>query len=82
MSDKKKIEFFEHDLVPQHIHLSQDEANEVIARYQIKPYQLPHIKASDPAIRELKAAPGEIVKIIRKSKTSGESIAYRYVIEG
>jgi len=82
MSEKKKIELFEHDLVPKHIRLSQDEAHEVLAKYLIFPYQLPHIKASDPAIRELKAAPGDIVKIIRKSQTSGEAIVYRYVVEG
>ena len=77
MSEKKKIELFEHELVPKHIRLSQDEAHEVLAKYQIFPYQLPHIKASDPAIRELKAVPGDIVKIIRKSQTAGEATAYR-----
>ena len=78
---EKKIEQVEHDLIPKHTRLSQEEANEVIAKYQIFPYQLPHIKASDPAIRELKALPGDVVKIIRKSQTAGEAVAYRYVIE-
>lgn len=78
---EKKIELFEHELVPKHIRLSQEEVSEVLAKYQIFPYQLPHIKASDPAIRALKAIPGDIVKIIRKSKTAGEAVAYRYVVE-
>ena len=82
MSEKKKIELFEHDLVPKHIRLSQDEAREVLAKYQISPYQLPHIKVSDPAAREIKAVPGDIIKIIRKSSTVGEAVVYRYVVEG
>ena len=82
MSEKKKIELFEHELVPKHTRLSQNEAHEVLAKYQIFPYQLPHIKSSDPAIRELKAAPGDIIKIIRKSQTMGTAITYRCVIEG
>ncbi len=82
MSEKKNIELFEHELVPEHIRLSQAEAEEILARYKIYPYQLPHIKASDPAIRELKVSPGDIVKIIRKSQTAGEAVAYRYVVEG
>ncbi|MCJ7633530.1 DNA-directed RNA polymerase subunit H [Candidatus Bathyarchaeota archaeon] len=82
MSKKKEIEIFEHELVPKHSLLSQDEAKEVLARYRIKPYQLPHIKASDSAARNIKAVPGDVVKIIRKSSTVGEAIIYRYVIEG
>ena len=82
MSEKKKIKLLEHELIPKHIRLSQDEVQEVLARYLIHPYQLPHIKASDPAIRALEATPGDIIKIIRKSQTSGEAIVYRYVIEG
>lgn len=82
MSEKKKSIYFEHELVPKHILLSKEEAKEILVRYRISPYQLPHIKASDPAAREIKAAPGDIVKIIRKSSTAGEAIVYRYVVEG
>lgn len=82
MSEKKEIEIFKHELVPQHIRLSQDEANEVLSRYRIQPYQLPHIKISDPAIQLIKGKVGDIIKIIRTSFTSGEFIAYRYVVNG
>ena len=82
MSEKKKIDIFEHELVPKHILLSKEEAKEILVKYRISPYQLPHIKASDPAAREIKAAPRDVVKIIRKSSTVGEAIVYRYVIEG
>ncbi|MEM4034182.1 MAG: DNA-directed RNA polymerase subunit H, partial [Sulfolobales archaeon] len=48
----------------------------------IRPEQLPWIRASDPVARELGAKPGDIIRIIRKSQTAGESIAYRFVISG
>jgi DNA-directed RNA polymerase subunit H len=87
LSEKKKAEKAEkfdvlsHELVPKHILLNEDEAKQVLDRYRIKPYQLPYIKLSDPAARALKAKPGDIIKIIRRSPTAGEAIAYRYVIE-
>ena len=81
MSEKKKFNLFEHVLVPEHILLNDEEARLVLEKYRIKPHQLPFIKASDPAARAIKARPGNIIKIIRKSPTAGEAIAYRYVIE-
>ena len=69
-------------MVPKHVLLNQDEAERVLNKYRIKPYQLPKINTSDPAVRAIKAQPGDIVKILRKSHTAGEAVAYRYVIEG
>lgn len=44
--------------------------------------QFPKILKSDPVVGTLKAKPGDLVKIIRKSDTAKESIYYRVVIEG
>lgn len=79
---EKKFDLFDHVLVPNHLLLSEEEAKEVLKKYRIKPYQLPHLKASDPAARAIEAKTGSIIKIIRKSPTAGEAIAYRYVIDG
>ena len=79
---EKIFNVFDHIMVPNHILLNQEEAERILKKYRIKPHQLPHIKNSDPAAIALKAKPGEIVKIVRKSPTSGEAIAYRYVIKG
>jgi len=75
------IDVSSHILVPKHVLLTKEEAQQVLEKYRIKPYQLPYIKRSDPAIREIKAQAGDIIKVIRHSPTAGEAIAYRYVIE-
>jgi len=75
------IDVSSHVLVPKHVLLTKEETEEVLERYRIKPYQLPYIKRSDPAVRDLKAQAGDIIKIIRRSVTAGEAIAYRYVVE-
>ena len=82
MSEKKKFNIFDHELVPNHVLLNKKEAEDILVKYQVKAYQLPHIRISDPAAREIKANIGDIIKIIRKSQTMGEAITYRYVIEG
>ncbi|MCJ7634907.1 DNA-directed RNA polymerase subunit H [Candidatus Bathyarchaeota archaeon] len=86
MSKKKTektetIDISSHILVPKHLLLTKEESQEVLEKYHIKPYRLPHIKRADPAIRDIKAQVGDIVKIIRRSSTAGEAIVYRYVIE-
>jgi DNA-directed RNA polymerase subunit H len=43
---------------------------------------LPKIKMSDPAVKEIGAKPGDIIKIIRESETAGQSEFFRLVIEG
>jgi DNA-directed RNA polymerase subunit H len=72
---------FQHELVPKHILLKPEEIKKVLAEYHIQPYQLPYIKDSDPAARAVKAKPGDIIKVIRRSQTAGESDFYRYVVE-
>ncbi|MBS7647882.1 DNA-directed RNA polymerase subunit H [Candidatus Bathyarchaeota archaeon] len=75
------FDIFEHKLVPKHEILTPEEREKLLAQYRVKPYQLPQIKASDPAAKAIGAKPGDILRIIRKSPTAGEHIAYRYVVE-
>jgi DNA-directed RNA polymerase subunit H len=78
-----KVNILEHELVPKHIVLSEKEKENVMRMYGIKKLsQFPKILRSDPVIKTLKAKPGDLIKIIRKSDTAGESIYYRVVIEG
>ena len=72
---------FEHELVPKHEILTSKEREQLLTQYKVQPYQLPQIKASDPAVKIIGAKPGDILRVIRKSSTAGEHIAYRYVVE-
>ncbi len=88
---KKKVELllksfpvfdiFEHALVPRHEILSEKEKNQLLTGYKVKPYQMPQIGSTDPAVKAIGAKPGDVLRIIRKSSTAGEHIAYRYVVE-
>ena len=83
-SDIKKREFnlFEHVLVPKHEILSSTDVKDLLEKFHIKPYQLPYIRASDPAVKWIGAQPGDILKIARESLTAGSSVIYKYVVEG
>jgi len=73
---------FEHVIVPKHEILAPKEKEETLAQYRVHPHQLPWIRATDPAVRAIGAKPGDIVRIIRDSPTSGKYVSFRYVIEG
>ncbi|MEM2082052.1 MAG: DNA-directed RNA polymerase subunit H [Candidatus Bathyarchaeia archaeon] len=75
------FDIFEHDLVPRHEILSEKEKEQLLAQYKVQPYQIPQIKANDPAVKVIGAKPGDILKITRRSQTAGEYVAYRYVVE-
>ena len=75
------FEIFDHALVPKHEILSEKEKNQLLAQYKIQPYKMPQVKATDPAVKAIGARPGDLLKIIRKSATAGEHIAYRYVVD-
>lgn len=72
----------DHIYVPKHEVLSEKEAREVLKRFNVKPEQLPYILSSDPAVQEIGAKPGDIIRITRKSGTAGISVYYRLVVEG
>lgn len=76
------FDIFSHVLVPKHEILTPEERENVLAQYRVQPYQLPQIKASDPAVKAIGAKPGDILRITRQSPTAGIHIAYRYVVEG
>ncbi len=78
----KKIDITKHELVPQHVLLKETEKTEVLKKYGVSVGALPKISATDPAIKELNANSGDVVKILRKSFTAGKSLYYRTVVKG
>lgn len=74
-----KFDVSEHALVPKHSKVSEKELKELFDRYSIQLENLPRMFRSDPALAALDVKEGDVVKIVRKSSTAGESVFYRRV---
>ena len=68
-----------HQLVPKHIILNDNEEKEVIEKYNTTKNKFPKISKVDPVAKYYGMKPDQICKIIRKSPEVGESIYYRLV---
>ncbi len=77
----EEFDILNHELVPEHIILNEGEKKEVLEKFKIKPENLPKILMSDPVVKAIKAKEGDVLKIVRKSKTAGTSMYYRVVIK-
>ena len=82
MSEKKVVKITNHIYQPKHEILPKDKAEEILKKYNAKQSQLPYVMITDKALEDLDVRPGDIIKITRKSPTAGESVYYRYVVEG
>ena len=74
---KPKFKVDKHILTPKHSKLGEREKAQLLEKYHVTSKELPKILKTDATLRELDAKPGDIIKIIRKSPTAGESIFYR-----
>lgn len=79
---KINVDISKHFLVPKHTKLSEKDAKKVLDSYNIVRDALPKIHVKDPALSGMKVAAGDIVKVERKSPTSGHIDFYRCVIDG
>ncbi|MFC7325768.1 MULTISPECIES: DNA-directed RNA polymerase subunit H [Halorubrum] len=73
------VDVSQHELVPDHVLLDDDEVDEVLAEYDVKRTNLPKIKRTDPALPD-EAEVGDVVKIVRNSRTTEEAVVYRLVV--
>lgn len=81
LKDEMMFDITKSDYVPQHILLSDDEAERFINEYGLQKKEIPRILISDPMARYFNAKLGQIFRIIRPSETSGESNFYRMVVK-
>jgi len=80
MEKEQKFDISQHELVPLHIKLNDDEKQKVLKELNISEKQLPAINEKDVMIKKLNAKAGDLIKIIRKSQTNKESVYYRVVV--
>ena len=74
-----KINLVDHEIVPEHILMSEKEKEEFLKSTGIKKKDMSKINVTDPVSRYYNAKVGDIFKIIRASVTSGYSTHYRLV---
>ncbi len=77
------VDVSQHNLVPEHSLLDEDDVEAVLAEYDIDRTDLPKIERKDPALRDIDVEPevGDVVEIVRDSRTTDEATVYRLVIE-
>ena len=75
----EKFDVSNHQFVPKHEKLTEEEKEKVLAKYNISENQLPKIKKADPAIQKFDPKSGDVIRIIRKSPTIGDTEYFRIV---
>ena len=68
-----------HELVPDHVILSESEIKKLFKDQDFNQEQLPKIKIDDPIVKAIDAKIGDILEITRKSLTAGTFVTYRLV---
>ncbi|WP_224270182.1 DNA-directed RNA polymerase subunit H [Haloprofundus salinisoli] len=74
------VDVSQHKLVPEHTLVDEEAVDEVLQEYNVKRTNLPKIKRKDPALPD-EAEPGDVVRIVRDSRTTDQAVVYRLVIE-
>ena len=76
------IDVLAHSLVPFHRIMTKEETDALLKRYSIDLVNLPRILDDDPVAKALGARFGDVVKIVRKSETTVDSVeSYRFVVK-
>ena len=74
------VDVSQHKLVPEHTLLDDGAVEDVLEEYDIGKTDLPKIKQDDPAVPG-EAEIGDVVEIVRDSRTAGEAVVYRLVVK-
>lgn len=75
------IEIENHELVPEHRKMEEDEINELLEEFNIDKSDLPELTTDDAMTKRIDVEPGDVIEITRESPTAGETTYYRRVTE-
>ena len=75
------IDVFRSRLSPKYRIMTVEEVDQLLAKFKISTRDLPKIKVTDPAVKQLGANDGDVLEITRNSKTAGEAKYYRFVVK-
>ena len=75
--DSLLFDITKHNLVPEHIILTEDEKQDLLKHFNISEDKLPRISRYDPVAKYLGMRPKQVCKIVRNSYTSGVATYYR-----
>ncbi len=75
------VDIFGNRLSPKYRILSAEEVSALLDKFKATTRDLPKIKLTDPAAKQLGATEGAVMEIIRNSKTAGEAKYYRFVVK-
>jgi DNA-directed RNA polymerase subunit H len=76
-----KLNVLDHDMVPDHQIMSEEEVSALLTTYNITTEQLPKVFHDDPAVKVIGAEADDVIRIIRKSHTAGRAESYRLVVK-
>jgi DNA-directed RNA polymerase subunit H len=68
-------------MVPDHRIMTDEEIGVLLSTYHLSLEQLPKIFHDDPAVKTVKAKPGNVIRIIRSSQTAGRAESFRLVVK-
>jgi DNA-directed RNA polymerase subunit H len=74
------VDVSQHELVPEHTVVDDDEIDEVLDEYNVDRTDLPKIKRNDPALPD-EAEVGDVIRIVRDSRTTDQAVVYRLVVQ-
>ncbi|MDN7012051.1 DNA-directed RNA polymerase subunit H [Methanoculleus sp. FWC-SCC3] len=75
------LDVLKHEMVPDHQIMGEGEVADLLATYHITLEQLPKIYHDDPAVKAIGGEVGNVIRIIRDSRTAGRAEAYRLVVK-
>jgi len=78
--EKEKLKPIEHEIIPKHELMKEEEIEALLKEYGIQKVHLPKIFKTDPALIGIEVQKGDVLKILRKSPTAIRSYYYRIVI--